>query len=378
MKIKIKTYCFVVFFLLLGTQAYPATTALEGPTKSVEVGQFFSVNITINEIQNFYGATIDLVFDGNIIQVDNSNFTDGLVEGSLLSEHGTYKTLLLSKLINKGRLTIGIVREGNTSGVSINQKQTLLTISFIALKEGNSFIKCDTVLSNLKNVQLEILETAFLDINIVASGFAPETPYNPYPASNSENVSTKTILSWNSNDNDSNDILRFDVDLDKSQNPSLIKSDHDTLNLATELLDYDTVYYWRVKAIDSKGVSKLSPVWNFKTFSSDTDEDSDGLTNKEEVEVYKTNPYHPDSDNDGFTDGWEVMENLNPLVNNNHVEKGDINGNGTVDLFDLILVLKHLSDIHMSFESINLNSDVDGNRTIDLYEAIYVLQAIGD
>lgn len=45
------------------------------------------------------------------------------------------------------------------------------------------------------------------------------------------------------------------------------------------------------------------------------DTDGDGLFDKEEEQVYGTDPESPDSDGDGMPDGWEVMQGLNPMVN---------------------------------------------------------------
>ncbi|AWF81008.1 hypothetical protein BTJ40_09390 [Microbulbifer sp. A4B17] len=47
----------------------------------------------------------------------------------------------------------------------------------------------------------------------------------------------------------------------------------------------------------------------------DLDDDNDLLTDHDEINSYHTNPLSADSDFDGMTDGWEVLYNLQPNVN---------------------------------------------------------------
>ncbi|KKQ27634.1 MAG: Calcium-binding protein [Candidatus Magasanikbacteria bacterium GW2011_GWC2_37_14] len=49
------------------------------------------------------------------------------------------------------------------------------------------------------------------------------------------------------------------------------------------------------------------------TSNRDSDTDGDSLTDKEEIEVYKTDPTKVDTDDDGYWDGYEIINNYNPL-----------------------------------------------------------------
>jgi hypothetical protein len=64
--------------------------------------------------------------------------------------------------------------------------------------------------------------------------------------------------------------------------------------------------------------------------STDNDPDNDGLTNIEEYDIggAGTNPKDWDTDNDQMPDGWEVDNNLDPLVYNRNV---DADGEGLTD-----------------------------------------------
>ncbi len=64
-------------------------------------------------------------------------------------------------------------------------------------------------------------------------------------------------------------------------------------------------------------------------YSSGFDSDNDGVTDSDEINVYYTDPYNADSDDDGMPDGWEILYDLDPLVNN-AVEDKD--GDGYTDI----------------------------------------------
>lgn len=70
------------------------------------------------------------------------------------------------------------------------------------------------------------------------------------------------------------------------------------------------------------------------------DSDGDGLTDWEEIFLYATDPLDPDTDGDGFKDGVEVQygsDPLDPAVIPDLVF-GDLNGDGVVDLADVLLI----------------------------------------
>jgi hypothetical protein len=54
---------------------------------------------------------------------------------------------------------------------------------------------------------------------------------------------------------------------------------------------------------------------------------------------------------------------------------GDLNGNGNVDLTDVIIALKILDGVPVS--NLNLKANVNGDCKIGLEEAIFVLQKVG-
>ena len=67
------------------------------------------------------------------------------------------------------------------------------------------------------------------------------------------------------------------------------------------------------------------------------DTDGDGLDDGDEVNIFETNPLLFDTDYDGFSDGVEVGIGSDPLDENSIPADGDINGDSTINVVDLLL-----------------------------------------
>jgi hypothetical protein len=84
----------------------------------------------------------------------------------------------------------------------------------------------------------------------------------------------------------------------------------------------------------------------------DQDDDNDGLTDFMEdvngngvVDTGETDPLNADTDGDGFNDGEEVAFGTNPLDDTSYpiIADGDVNGDGQVDVRDLLLAMRILN-----------------------------------
>ena len=107
---------------------------------------------------------------------------------------------------------------------------------------------------------------------------APNAPDNPHPLNETTEASAnKTNLSWTCTDPDSEmgDKLTYDVFFGKVAT-SLYKISNNNWNhtywnskqnRSTMLarLDYNTIYYWKIKSTDNYSNSTNGPIWNFKT-----------------------------------------------------------------------------------------------------------------
>lgn len=72
------------------------------------------------------------------------------------------------------------------------------------------------------------------------------------------------------------------------------------------------------------------------------DSDNDGLTDGDEVNIHFTNPLDFDSDDDGLTDGYEINIGLTDPNTSTMLLLGDFNGDGVVNVGDLILFQQQL------------------------------------
>lgn len=92
----------------------------------------------------------------------------------------------------------------------------------------------------------------------------PEIPSIESPQNNAQDQSTSSTLNWNCEDPDS-DPLTYDVYFGQSDAPSLVAEGLENTEYEFNSLDYNTTYYWQVKAHDDHGNTSESPVWNFTT-----------------------------------------------------------------------------------------------------------------
>ena len=92
----------------------------------------------------------------------------------------------------------------------------------------------------------------------------PYVPSEPNPENGSMNVSIDTDLSWTGGDPDGNNVT-YDVYFGTSSPPGLLVENltESMYNLTT--LNYSTLYYWKIIAIDDENETTEGPEWEFTT-----------------------------------------------------------------------------------------------------------------
>ncbi len=94
---------------------------------------------------------------------------------------------------------------------------------------------------------------------------APNVPSNPTPMHRSTGQLVNVTLSWNGGDPSPEDLVRYDVYFGRSNNPPIISCGQNSTYFNPGILDYSTVYYWKVVSSDSFGIISEGPLWYFVT-----------------------------------------------------------------------------------------------------------------
>ncbi len=100
---------------------------------------------------------------------------------------------------------------------------------------------------------------------IVSTNQPPYTPSNPFPSNHATGVSIYTDLSWNGGDPDINDTVTYDIYFGTNSNPPILIHNQSATSYDPGTLNYNVVYYWKIKAWDNHGASTDGPVWCFET-----------------------------------------------------------------------------------------------------------------
>ena len=92
----------------------------------------------------------------------------------------------------------------------------------------------------------------------------PQTPKNPSPADEENDISQTPTLSWEGGDPDPANPVVYDVYFGNNDDPELVSvGQEDTFYTPPAGLDFSITYSWKVRARDSFEESNISRVWEF-------------------------------------------------------------------------------------------------------------------
>ena len=141
----------------------------------------------------------------------------------------------------------------------------------------------------------------------------PYPPSNPDPEDGETNIDTNTYLSWTGGDPNPEDTVVYNVYFEADNpDPDILVSDHQSeTSFDPGTMDYGTVYYWKISAIDNHNRVTQGPVWSFTTEEGDNQPPGiptiTGETNGNAGTEYEYtfNAVDPDSDNVKYHIDWD-------------------------------------------------------------------------
>ena len=93
----------------------------------------------------------------------------------------------------------------------------------------------------------------------------PNIPSNPNPANGLLYVPVTTTLNWTGGDGDPGDIVTYDVYFGLTNPPSQVVGNQSAVIYNPGILQYNTTYYWKIRAWDNHGAYTEGAVWQFTT-----------------------------------------------------------------------------------------------------------------
>jgi hypothetical protein len=100
---------------------------------------------------------------------------------------------------------------------------------------------------------------------------APVLPHDPVPADNATNVPRLLTVSWQCEDPDAGDTVKYDIKIGNNNPPdvNLVSNLTAASYSIPYLLAGDTNFFWRVIAKDNRGAVTSGNVWKFRTGTRD-------------------------------------------------------------------------------------------------------------
>jgi PKD repeat protein len=145
--------------------------------------------------------------------------------------------------------------------------------------------------------------TSLQKIIIVSPNYPPNTPSNPFPANTSNSIQLTVILQWTGGD-PNYDTVTYDVYFDSTNPPEKAQENQTSTSYNPGGLNFSTVYYWRIVAWDSHGLSTTGPTWRFTTRTNHAPQvvpDSYSLSEDSALSVSAPGVLGNDLDSDGDT-----------------------------------------------------------------------------
>ena len=92
----------------------------------------------------------------------------------------------------------------------------------------------------------------------------PNIPTNETPKNGSTNIALTADLTWEGGDPDG-DLVTYDVYFGTTSPPPKVKTNQSETSYDPGIMNYSTIYYWRIIAWDNNNISTVGSLWHFAT-----------------------------------------------------------------------------------------------------------------
>jgi hypothetical protein len=294
----------------------------------VDLEENFSINASIANVADLGGWELKLYYRNNILAVITA------IEGPFLKQGGStaFFTVELNNNYNTthGRIWLTCVLLGSVPGV--DGSGTLATINFQAVGGGNTTLHLtDTVLGDS---QANPIDHTTNDGNVRVIGISDIAITNVTPS--------KTIVCQGYS-------IKINVTVENQGDLT------ETFNVTT----YANTTLIETKEITLTGGNSTTIVLTW---------DTTGFAKGNYTIIAYAWPVSGETDitDNTFTDGWVEI-----------VIPGDVNGDGIVDIFDLVLVASAYGLTPIS-PNWNPNTDINGDSIVDIFDLVIVASHFGE
>jgi len=311
------------------TQANPTPILyIDPPSTTVNATETFNINATIANVTDLAGWELKLYYRNNILAAVKAT------EGPFLKQGGStaFFTVEFNNNYNTthGRIWLTCTLLGNVPGV--NDTGTLTTITFQAVAGGNTTLNlADTVLGDSQANPINHT-TNDGEVTVIGVHDIAVTNINPL----------KTIIGQS---------YTMHINVTIENQGDLTETFNMTLYANITAINQTEI------TLSSGTSTTITLIWNTTGFAK----------GNYTISAYAWPvPGEVDTADNTFTNGWIKV-----------VIVGDVNGDGVVDIYDLILVASAFGS-NISSQTYNPNADINDDHLIDIYDLIIVASHFGE
>lgn len=343
--------CWILYFLTPGIAQASSMLEIEASADHIQTGDNFTLDFYLNDITDLYGVEIDMCYDPSMLEVvygDESTSDKPVFVANLGGTDTSEFTVVVNQADNtKGLLSVAETLLGPVPGIDLAGKNLVATAKFHALKEGSLVLKLAPSGTKINNLGLGESQSNIL-VNLCDS--QPIAQAISLPSIAEQTILIEDATPQNSNISptsgtfDKNVSAQTDVKTTMTLNGNTLVriSDGETdLEQGTDYSVSENIVTITAAYLGAQAVGTTTLTFNFSAGAAQT-----------LVIMVKDST---------------TTQNL----------AGDVDGSGTVDVGDAIVVLRYVVGLETNLQPQQIQAaNVSGDSVVDVGDAILILQKI--